>query len=105
MDSPSERPPPPPSLPVPSISATTLDSAPAPPSPALPPTLPAQLTPPPQPERSQHDFQDGHTLASKAARSASQWNSLLLYARKGRGAQWDYGTSMSVLARRPGWQD
>lgn len=32
--------------------------------------------------------------ASKAARSASQWNSLLRWARRARGPQWDWSTGM-----------
>ena len=41
------------------------------------------------------------SLPERAAKSASSWNSSLLYARKQRGPQWDYGTRMSVATTNP----
>lgn len=39
------------------------------------------------------------TEHQRGAKSAAEWNSLLLWARKMRGPQWDYGTAQYMVER------
>lgn len=41
-------------------------------------------------------FQNEESQASKSSKSAMEWNTLLSWARKFRGPQWDYSTSQLV---------
>ncbi|KAI5477679.1 hypothetical protein MNV49_006065 [Pseudohyphozyma bogoriensis] len=110
----------PPSAPSPSATpAPPLDPSPAPAAPEastslLPPSDASSLNPlkrkssnsslasgaEDDSEQPQRDpWGDEQSPAYKAAKSASQWNSLLLWARKGRGPQWEWGTGMYHVDR------
>lgn len=65
---------------------------------SIPPSVPQAATLSPNPQN--NPYEDPNSAAAKAAKSASEWNGLLKYARKGRGPQWDWGSGMYVLFSR-----
>ncbi|GAA5905727.1 hypothetical protein JCM6882_000444 [Rhodosporidiobolus microsporus] len=85
--------------PIPLAAPTAPSHAPAPPpAPAAPPPLPS--APPPPTTAPPTPFDDPLSDAARAARSASQWNGLLRWARGvrlegsqgGVGGGWDWGS-------------